>query len=199
MDDPAALRQVAQEALFICHFGPPGEDERPPRLLSEEGAGGCARACYDCLLTYRNQRDHPNLDRHRVRDLLLALARSAPERAQAGRTRKEPYRWLLDRTDPASALERRFLEHLYRTGRRLPDYAQPNLTDYPARPDFYYEAARACVFCDGAVHDQPEVAAEDRRVRAALRDLGYRVVVIRHDQDLEEQVAAYADLFGSGG
>lgn len=197
-EDPTVLKQVAREALSICHFGPEGEDERPPRLLAEGEAEGCARACYDCLLTYRNQRDHPYLDRHRVRDLLLALAGSAPEAMQGGRRREEQYRWLLERTDPASALERRFLEHLYRTGRRLPDYAQPHLADYPARPDFYYEAARACVFCDGAVHDRPEVAAEDRRVRAALRDLGYRVVVIRHDRDLEEQLSAYPDLFGPG-
>ncbi|MCX7689692.1 DEAD/DEAH box helicase [Thermoflexus sp.] len=197
-EDPATLRQAAREALSICHFGPGGEDERPPRPLAEGEAEGCARACYDCLLTYRNQQDHPYLDRHRARDLLLALAESAPEVRQGGRSREEQFRWLLDRTDPASALERRFLEHLYRTGRRLPDYAQPNLADYPARPDFYYETARACVFCDGAVHDRPEVAAEDQRIRAALRDLGYRVVVIRYDRDLEEQIAAYPDLFGPG-
>ncbi|MCX8068331.1 MAG: hypothetical protein N3B68_11095 [Anaerolineae bacterium] len=42
------------------------------------------------------------------------------------------------------------------------------------------------------------MAAEDRRIRAALRDLGYRIVVIRHDRDLEEQIAAYPDLFGPG-
>ncbi len=195
-EDPTILRQVAREALSICHFSPEGEDERPPRLLAEGEAEGCARACYDCLLTYRNQRDHPYLDRHRMRDLLLALAESAPEAKRRGRGREEQYHWLLERTDPASALERRFLEHLYRTGRRLPDYAQPNLADYPARPDFYYEAARACIFCDGAVHDRPEVAAEDRRIRAALWDLGYRVIVIRYDRDLEEQIAAYPDLFG---
>jgi len=84
------------------------------------------------------------------------------------------------------------------TGRRLPDYAQPHLADYPARPDFYYEAARACVFCDGAVHDRPEVQAEDRHVRADLEDLGYWAVVIRYDRDLEEQVQGYPDVFGSG-
>ncbi len=197
-EDPTVLRQVAREALSICHFSPEGEDERPPQFLAEGEPEGCARACYDCLLTYRNQRDHPYLDRHRVRDLLLALAESAPEAKQGGRSREEQYRWLLERTDLTSALERRFLEHLYRTGRRLPDYAQPNLADYPARPDFYYEAVRACVFCDGAVHDRPEVAVEDRHIRAALRDLGYRVIVIRYDRDLEEQLATYLDLFGTG-
>jgi len=95
-----------------------------------------------------------------------------------------------------SGPERRFLQHLYETGRRLPDQAQPLLPDYLARPDFYYEEARACVFCDGPVHDQPEVRAEDDRVRGDLRDLGYRMIVIRYDQDLEEQTRKYADVFG---
>ena len=195
-DDPTLLPRVAREALGICHFNPEGEDERPPRVLEDGRTEGCARACYDCLLAYYNQRDHPYLDRHRVQDLLLALAQGIRERKVGKRSREAQYRWLLERTDPASELERRFLEHLYRTGRRLPDYAQPHLADYPARPDFYYEAARACVFCDGAVHDQPEVAAKDRCIRAALRDLGYRVVEIRYDQGLEEQLARYQDLFG---
>ena len=192
VEEPDALARVAQEALSICHFTPGGEDQRPP-----EDPEGCARACYDCLLTYRNQRDHPLLNRHRVRDLLLALAAGATRRQHGGRSYEEQYRWLLERTDPASELERRLLEHLHRTGRRLPDHAQPHLADYPARPDFYYEAARACVFCDGAVHDRPDVAAEDRRIRADLEDLGYRVVVIRYDRDLEAQLAEYPDVFGT--
>jgi hypothetical protein len=35
-------------------------------------------------------------------------------------------------------------------------------------------------------------------VRADLGDRGYRVVVIRYDRDLEEQVGAYRDVFGEG-
>ena len=62
----------------------------------------------------------------------------------------------------------------------------------------WVRASRVCVFCDGAVHDRPDVAAEDRRIRADLEDLGYRVVVIRYDRDLEEQLAEYPDVFGSG-
>jgi hypothetical protein len=192
VEEPEAIAAVAREALGICHFSPEGEDTRPP-----EDPEGCARACYDCLLSYRNQRYHPLLDRHQVRDPLLGLAGAGVQRQHGQRSYEEQYRWLLERTDPASELERRFLEHLYRTGRRLPDYAQPHLADYPARPDFYYEAARACVFCDGSVHDQPAVATEDRRIRADLEDLGYRVVVIRYDQQMNEQIAALADLFGS--
>jgi hypothetical protein len=192
VEEPSALAEVAREALSICHFSAAGEDSRPP-----EDPEGCARACYDCLLTYTNQRDHPLLNRHLVRDLLMALAGGGTQRQHGGRSYDEQYRWLLERTDPASELERRFLKHLYRAGRRLPDHAQATLSDYSARPDFYYEAVRACVFCDGSVHDQPEVATEDTRVRADLADLGYRVVVIRYDRGMEEQVAGYPDVFGA--
>jgi hypothetical protein len=161
--------------------------------LSREDRDGYFRR--DPLLTYTNQRDHPLLDRHRVRDLLLALAGGGAWRQHGARSYDEQYRWLLERTDPASELERRFLEHLHRTGRRLPDYAQPHQADYPVRPDFYYKAARACIFCDGSVHDRPEVAAEDARVRADLADWGYRVVVIRYDREMEGQLLAYPDIF----
>jgi very-short-patch-repair endonuclease len=191
VEDPAALVGVAREALGIAHFSLEGEDLRPP-----EDAEGCARACYDCLLSYYNQRDHPLLDRHRVHELLLSLAGGGVQRQHGARSYDEQYQWLMERTDPASELERRFLGHLYQAGLRLPDHAQPHLADYPVHPDFYYAAARACVFCDGSVHDQPTVAAEDRRVRADLEDQGYRVVVIRYDQRMDEQIAAYADLFG---
>jgi very-short-patch-repair endonuclease len=191
VENPDALAQVAQAALEVCHFTPLGDDLRPP-----VDPDGCARACYDCLLSYTNQWDHALLDRHRVADVLLRLARGTVRLQHGPRDYEEHYRWLLERTDPASDLERRFLEHLYRTGRRLPDQAQLLLANYPARPDFYYEDARACVFCDGSVHDQPDVKAEDERIRGDLRDLGYRVIVIRYDQDLEEQARRYPDLFG---
>jgi hypothetical protein len=192
VEDPSSLAGVAREALGIAHFSPEGEDLRPP-----EDAEGCARACYDCLLSYYNQRDHPLLDRHQVRELLLRLTRGGVQRQHGARSYDEQYQWLMERTDPASELERRFLEHLHQAGLRLPDYAQSHLADYPARPDFYYAGARACLFCDGSVHDQPAEAAEDRRMRADLEDRGYRVAVIRYDQGMDEQIAAYADLFGS--
>ena len=100
--------------------------------------------------------------------------------------------------DTRSELERRFLDHLFRTHRKLPDYAQRMLLDYACKPDFYYQDRRACVFCDGKVHDLPEQRREDERVRSELRDLGYRVIVIRYDQDLEDQISKYPDVLGKG-
>ena len=193
VEEPGALAEVARAALDICHFTLEGEDLRPP-----SDPDGCAHACYDCLLSYSNQRDHPLLDRHLVRDMLLDLAGGAVRLQHGQRDYDEHYRWLLERTDPASELERRFIRHLYRTGRRLPDHAQYNVPDYPAQADFYYESGHVCVFCDGSVHDSPEMRAKDAEIRTDLRELGYRVIVIRYDRDFEEQVREYGDVFERG-
>lgn len=194
VSDPGVLAEVARLALEICHFDPEtGEDLRPP-----ESPEGCARACYECLLSYRNQPDHLLIDRHRALPWLLKLAHCIVLPQKGARDYDEHYRWLRSLVDTRSELERRFLDHLFRTHRRLPDYAQRMLLDYACKPDFYYQDRRACVFCDGKVHDLPEQRREDERVRSELRDLGYRVIVIRYDQDLEGQISKYPDVFGKG-
>ena len=183
VEEPAALASVARAALEILHFDPDtGQDLRPAG-----SPAGCARACYDCLLSYRNQRDHRWLNRHTVRDYLLALAQATTQVGSAARDYEEHYRWLRALTDTRSELERRFLGHLYITHRRLPDYAQHELPDLYCIPDFFYEP-NVCVFCDGSVHDEPQQRAHDQEIRGILRQKGYRVVVIRYDRDLEEQM-----------
>jgi len=197
VDEAGALERVAAAALDVCHFDAEGNDLR----AAKDGGGmddACARACYDCLLSYTNQMDHPLINRHAVRDLLLQLLGSVTRRGHGGRNYQAHYEWLRSLTDTRSELERKFLDHLYRSNRRLPDHAQRNLEDYPCCPDFFYDDGRACAFCDGSVHDSAEQQAEDRRVRADLEDGGYRVVVIRYDQDIEAQVGRYADVFGEG-
>jgi very-short-patch-repair endonuclease len=67
--------------------------------------------------------------------------------------------------------------------------------------DFFYEregARGVCVFCDGPDHDEPERQARDSSERATLEDLGYRVIVVRYDGNLEDQVQRNADVFGPG-
>jgi hypothetical protein len=72
VEEPDALARVARRALAICHFDPdtgadlghaPGARER------------CEAACYDCLRSYYNQRDHAHLDRHAIAPLLRAVGR----------------------------------------------------------------------------------------------------------------------------
>jgi very-short-patch-repair endonuclease len=186
-EDRDALARVAREALEACHYDPESLED-----LNE----GCLRACYECLLSYTNQRDYPLLDRALARDLLYDISRSETQPIRRGRDYDSHYRWLRALTDSRSELERRFLDHLYQTRRRLPDEAQRALADYPgAVPDFFYEKY-TCVFCDGSVHDERAQKEKDMKVRRELEDLGYRVIVIRYDRDLEEQVSKYPDVFG---
>ena len=131
-----------------------------------------------------------------IKDLLMELSKARTETTYDDRTYEEQYEWLRKQTDAKSQLERDFLDYLYRQGRRLPDAAQKFLPDYASCPDFFYEDGYACVFCDGSVHDDPKQAEEDKKVRADLMSRGYRVVVIRYDQELEDQVNENQDVFG---
>ena len=79
---------------------------------------------------------------------------------------------------------------------RLPDSAQKLLSDYRCQPDFFYEDGYVCVFCDGSVHDEPQQKREDQRIRSDLINKGFRVVVIRYDQPIGEQVDEDQDIFG---
>jgi len=187
VEERGAFARVAAEALAVCHFDPDHLTDNNP---------DCPSACYDCLLSYTNQRDYLMLDRKLVRDLLGRLTSSRTHPIVRGRDYEENYRWLRALTDSRSELERRFLDHLYRTRRRLPDDAQRPLADHSGTiPDFFYEPY-TCIYCDGSVHDEPAQREKDQRIRHELKDLGYRVIVIRYDRDLEEQVSENADVFG---
>jgi hypothetical protein len=193
IEEHDAFARVAQSALDNCHFEP---------LTGEPDVGWeerCVAACYDCLLSYSNQPDHRFLDRHLVCGFLLRLSRAEPAHEAAGRGYDEQYRWLREHTDPASDLERRFLDLLYGLRLRLPQFAQycPS-TDTAVQVDFYYQRKGIpgiCIFLDGPQHDQPARAARDRQTREALQDLGFRVVAISHDRPLTDQIDENQDIF----
>ncbi|MBI3969731.1 MAG: DUF1998 domain-containing protein [Chloroflexi bacterium] len=190
-----SLAEVAKAALRICHF------DAQSGAADPEWDARCAVACYDCLLSYSNQPDHRFLDRYAVRDYLVRLTQAEMAGTTGGRPRDEHFAWLRERTDPASTLEREFLEYLYGHKLRLPEQAQcqPEI-DVPAQPDFHYlrdGRAGVCVFADGPSHDDPQQAARDRQAREELEDRGYQVVVISYKRPFEEQVRDYPEVFGT--
>jgi hypothetical protein len=82
---------------------------------------------------------------------------------------------------------------------RLPEYAQhcPE-PEIAVQVDFFFKRdglPGVCVFVDGPVHDAPAQAEHDRRVRAALRDGGYRVIELKTTDDLRPQLDRHGDVF----
>jgi len=191
--DPGAVALVAAKALEICHFDPlTGDDLNHGPGTTER----CERACYDCLLAYRNQLDHSLINRHQVKDLLLQLAASTVRAGAGGRSREEQRRILSSLAD--SSLEKDFVIWLDTNGYRLPDRGQVTVEEAKARPDLVYELATGpvAVFVDGPVHDSQRQAERDRQAQDRLEDLGWLVIRIRHDDDWQEFIQQYPSVFG---
>lgn len=191
--EPDALARAAAAALEICHFAPDGTDRggaHPQRP--------CARGCYECLLTYGNQPDHGEIDRHAVRDLLLRLAGAQALAEGQGETRSEQLARLTAQSD--TKLEGRLVTWLKERGLRLPDEAQTYIPEAGARPDYVYRlpGANVAVFVDGPVHEYPEVAERDVEAEDRLVDKGWDVVRFPHDADWSTVVDRFRRYFGAG-
>jgi hypothetical protein len=70
LTESSAWRRVVRNALELLHVDPDtGLDTKD----------ACSEACYECLLSFYNQRDHKLLNRHRVIPLLKALLTASVE------------------------------------------------------------------------------------------------------------------------
>jgi very-short-patch-repair endonuclease len=191
LEDAQAMREVAQEALRLCHFDPEtGADvKRAPRALED-----CEAACYDCLLTYANQRDHQLLDRKAIRDCLLELAQSQVVAGPTEQPRSEHLERLLRQA--GSELERTWLCYLEDHGHRLPSHAQQLIESCGTRPDFTYEDYQAAIYIDGHYHDYPERQERDAAATECLEDQGYLVIRFSQQEDWANKIAQYPNIFG---
>lgn len=190
LKEPNVIQEIAKRALEIIHYS---VDDKGNLIDNDQD---CVQACYECLLSYSNQRDHKLLNRHLIADILFEMTSGRTLQGSATRDYDQHYLYLKSITDSRSELERKFLGHLYKTKRKLPDSAQNNLEDYYSCPDFYYNDGKVCVYCDGSIHDSTEQRTNDDKVRKELKQMGYRVIVIRYDEDLETQISKYPGIFG---
>jgi superfamily II DNA/RNA helicase len=183
VDDPEALPMAARTALKIMHFDPDtGADES----TDEPGRERCVRACYDCLLSYRNQRVHEMIDRHLVRDLMLRLTAAEVHRpATATADRQET-------GAPRNPRAADFIAWLRARDLRLPDDVDREA--YGARPDLIYRLK------DGSVavfFANPDGINDIKSAEDDLLDIGWSVITIDAGADWEAVAARYPSVFGS--
>lgn len=193
VDDPNALAGIAGKALEICHFDPEtGDDLRRADNAEED----CEKACYNCLMTYRNQRDHKALDRKAIRQLLMDLT-NAKVAASPGPLTRAEHRARLEKLCD-SDLEREWLKFVDEANLDMPDAAQVKIDGHYVQPDFFYKSYSAAVFIDGPIHDNADVAKGDAEKRDALTDAGYTIIVFGYDKSAWPEIAAgYPEIFGT--
>jgi hypothetical protein len=177
-----SFQYLAEEALDICHF----KQDKP----------SCTQACYECLLSYQNQFDHPHLNRYLIQDFLSQLTQSQLTSPQ--RNQDDQKRWLFQHTDPNSEYERIVLEGIHQQGLPLPDKVQEYFADAQCKADFVYTQAKIAILCDGSVHDSPEQRQRDLLQRENLEwNTGYKVFSFYYQKNLQQQVEALKILLAN--
>jgi very-short-patch-repair endonuclease len=191
ISDPDAFSAVVSQALDLCHFDPEtGEDRRRAPRATED----CEAACYDCLMTYGNQRDHSLLDRMEIRDILMECKHCRVLASPVALPRAEHLQQLLNQA--GSELEKRWLQFLEKHDFHLPSKAQVFLEKCKTRPDFIYDDHLAIIYVDGPIHDFSDRAKRDVEQTECLEDLGYTVIRFGHQDDWQKLVSKFAHVFG---
>jgi very-short-patch-repair endonuclease len=192
LDDSHSFARIAANALAVCHFDPTtGEDKGRAERAKED----CEAACYDCLLSYYNQREHALLDRKQIRDLLFDLAQSRVTASPTAMPLAEHIEELLRLA--GSDLERQWLKYLHARGLRLPSKSQAFIERCQTRPDFIYEEQQTLIYIDGSHHLYPDRRQRDRAQTECLEDCGYTVLRFGVEEDWESIIKQYPHVFGA--
>lgn len=189
-----AIATAAKEALRIAHFDPAtGED-----LGHAPGSTDrCERACYDCLLSYANQYEHEQIDRHAVSGLLLELAGSTTVSTSADPSRTDAVASL--RTSSLTDTECEFLDVLNEGDFALPTSAKDLVVEADARPDFVYRSASpVAIFIDDDPHERPNAHERDAAAEERLYDAGWDVIRLQVGTDWSQIISQRDDVFGKG-
>jgi Lhr-like helicase len=160
--DETMVREMATCALELLHFDPNGGEL--------ESGSVCAKACYDCLLGYHNQREHPLLDRKSVEPVLRRLVESEPTPVDL-----EAFdRIIASLHGPGAENEKYFLACLRGRGFPPPEKRHFTVTTTGGAIvlEVDYQVNGVNVFVDGSIHFEKWVAGMDAVKRDALKDEG---------------------------
>jgi ATP-dependent helicase YprA (DUF1998 family) len=191
LDDPNAIGKIARQALELCHFDPDSGDDlkRAPRANED-----CEAACYDCLMSYVNQRDHKLLDRKSIKDVLISLRDSQVIASPTELPREEHLKRLINLTD--SQLERDWLKLVDEHNLKLPSHGNRYLEQFGTKPDFLYEDHSTVIYVDGPPHDYPDRQERDKEKSEELANAGYLVLRFHHLDDWLSIIQKYPNIFG---
>jgi len=168
-NDENVLKKVFLKIKELTHLN----DERD----------ACEKACYDCLCSFYNQRDHLRLDRNLIKDVVLSIANNRIELVKVSKNENtDHYQDLLKQC--GSSLERQVLELIYRSDIQLPSVAQKLVCDDSGvpvvKPDFFYDEVSGskgiCVFVDGPDHEKESISQLDENKRLWLKSQNYRLI-----------------------
>jgi hypothetical protein len=154
----------------------------------------CEAACYDCLLSYSNQLQHPILDRKAIKDFLLDFQSATVVISPAAKPRATHLAEL--KRLCGSKLEEGWLDFLEANDCRLPSSAQGFIEAAMTRPDFFYDGHNVAIYVDGPPHDHPERQQRDRAQQDQMEDLGYQVIRFGHNDDWTAIARSKPGIFG---
>ena len=162
------LTQVVGNTLDVIHFALDGSDTK-----SE-----CSSACYECLRDYFNQREHDQLDRFLIQELLVWLQNATPTTIS-----EDEWEKILAQPHGAGAEnERTFLRSLRDKGLPVPSrnhYGLPEEGTPIVEVD--YKVGNIHIFVDGSIHHKKWNKELDSDRRQALSDEGYRILIFDMD------------------
>jgi ATP-dependent helicase YprA (DUF1998 family)/very-short-patch-repair endonuclease len=193
LENDRSFVDLAMESLRLCHYSPSdGADLR----RAEGAAEDCEAACYDCLLSYSNQREHSLLVRDSIRELLLDLKRSVVQASPTEDSFAVHLKKLKAKCD--SNLEKAWLDFLVANGFNLPTSAQKYFDAAQTRPDFQFEHHKVMVYIDGPIHDFPDRQLRDSDKVTLLDDMDYTVLRFHHQDDWLSVTSKFPHVFGVG-
>ncbi|OLS20941.1 MAG: hypothetical protein HeimC2_35320 [Candidatus Heimdallarchaeota archaeon LC_2] len=146
----------------------------------------CVQSCYNCLRHYRNQSEHPLLNKIDVIPILQELAQSdatlIDTSSQSGpKGIKSPDKDPCGKTE--SPIEKKLCEEIAKSRLKFPklQWVLQGSDGVPiCRPDFTWKSHKLAVFCDGDEFHSPQKAPEqyqkDIEIQNKLMTMGWQVL-----------------------